>query len=144
MDGDARRFGAIVKARRRRRGLTQDGVQDAGGPSVPTQIRIEGGDTGHTPTPATLAKYDTALRWQPGSASNTYYGGDPTDLDEETRAGDDSAAGVDREEFARLMTAHPSIHLAARRMAKLSDNELSTVLDLLTIVEKRWGDSEGG
>lgn len=77
-DGSGR-LGDYVAARRRELGLTRMQVQQAGGPSVTRLGTIEDG-SGPGPTPQTLQKLDSGLRWQPGSAARTFAGGLPAPL----------------------------------------------------------------
>ncbi|WP_225725489.1 MULTISPECIES: hypothetical protein [unclassified Nocardia] len=138
MEGAAERFGRIVRSRRLALGMTQRDVKAAGGPSVMTQNHIENGTSPHTPTPTTLGKYDHVLRWKVGSASATFYGGEPTPLDAP------APTPPGREEFARLLEANPTIRLAARRLSELSDEDVRTFMDLLAIVEKHRGTNQTG
>ncbi|MFI9509239.1 hypothetical protein [Nocardia sp. NPDC052566] len=65
-------FGATARERRRQLNLTLDGVKAAGGPTGPTVIRAEAGEL-EEPRPSTLAKFDQALQWVPGSAARVFW-----------------------------------------------------------------------
>lgn len=70
------RFADVVHRRRRELGLSLASVAAANGPSEPTMVRIESGQSPPLRNP-TLAKLDVALKWPAGSARNVYQGGDP-------------------------------------------------------------------
>jgi len=57
-----------VLRRRTELGLTTQEVEDRGGPTRPTQNRFEKGRTSPELQMGTLAKYDQALEWPPGTA----------------------------------------------------------------------------
>jgi hypothetical protein len=101
----AGRFGRIVQERRVELGLTQAQMVSQGGPSAPTQRKIEDGDP--TISAVTLHKLDAPLRWTPGSAARAFHGGDP-----EPKAGGEAAhspmpgpdsIGLDAAELTALM-----------------------------------------
>ncbi|MBI2698644.1 MAG: helix-turn-helix transcriptional regulator [Mycobacterium sp.] len=81
---DLERFGRVVRARREELGIQQEEMSSYGGPSSTTMSRIERGVA--PPSPKSLRKLDTGLRWQPGSAKRTLTGGDPTPLSTEIPA----------------------------------------------------------
>ena len=99
------RFADVVHRRRRELGLSLASVAAANGPSEPTMVRIESGQSPPLRNP-TLAKLDVALKWPAGSARNVYQGGDPLVGDQEGMA-----------------TAHGEIAVA-----------LGTITDLVEIV----------
>ncbi|MGC4994191.1 hypothetical protein [Nocardia salmonicida] len=70
-------FGQVVNQQRRRSGRTQEQLRAAGGPAVPTQVRAEAGLL-HSPKPSTMAKYDAAFDWEPGSAARVFWDKEPT------------------------------------------------------------------
>lgn len=73
---DMQRFADVINRRRRELGLSLASVAAANGPSEPTMVRIESGQSPPLRNP-TLAKLDVALKWPAGSARNVYQGGDP-------------------------------------------------------------------
>ena len=100
-----------VSDRRRQLALSMAAAEAAGGPSQPTLVRIESGQS-PPPRPITLAKLDRALRWRPGTAARVY-AGDPTALDDAGR--DDASAltvGVSIDETARLLHAAADVAAA--------------------------------
>ena len=72
-----KRFGRIVRERRKELDLLQDDVAARGGPSDKRQTKIENGRP-PVPSVTTLRNIDVALEWEPGSASATLRGGTPT------------------------------------------------------------------
>jgi hypothetical protein len=72
--GHPEHFGNAVRERRQYLNLTLDGVKAAGGPTGPTVVRTEAGEL-EDPRPSTLAKFDDALQWQPGSAAKVFWDG---------------------------------------------------------------------
>lgn len=74
MPGNAQHLGAKVHERRRQLNLTVGGVRSAGGPTGPTVVKAEAGQLDE-PRPSTLAKFDVALRWVPGSAARVFWDG---------------------------------------------------------------------
>lgn len=72
---DLERFGRILRARREELGIQQEDLDRFGGPSSTTLSQLERGIT--RPSPKTLRKLDTGLRWVSGSARRTLEGGDP-------------------------------------------------------------------
>lgn len=80
MSTNAQRFGEIVLARRVELDLNQLDVSAAGGPSNSTMTTIENGRLEEL-TRATAKKLDRGLRWQPGSARDTWNGGSPIPAD---------------------------------------------------------------
>ncbi|NUS42844.1 MAG: hypothetical protein HOQ24_04020 [Mycobacteriaceae bacterium] len=88
--GHPSRLGEKVAERRRQLNMTLEGVKAAGGPTGPTVIRTEAGEL-EDPRPSTLAKFDEALQWQPGSAARVFW----EDADPAPRAGElEPAAGT--------------------------------------------------
>lgn len=75
MVAHAKHFAAKVSQRRRRLGMTFTDVNRNGGPTAPTVAKAEAGGL-DDPRPSTLSKFDTGLRWQPGSAASTYWDGE--------------------------------------------------------------------
>jgi hypothetical protein len=74
-------YAALARAVTARRvdqlGLTMVEVQARGGPSVSTQTVIESGTPGGSYAPATMAKLDRGLGWEPGSAVGVLMGREP-------------------------------------------------------------------
>ena len=87
MDGPGR-LAEYVWKRRTELGLSRPQVRDRGGPSIPTLKDIEEGTT-RTVSATTLGKLDTALEWEPGSASDVLRGGTP-----KARRGNDGVASL--------------------------------------------------
>jgi hypothetical protein len=158
---DPDRFGAVVKARRKSLGLNRAAVAALGGPGTMTQYNIEN-VVGKDPRAATFDAYDQALCWKPGSAARAYWEGhepvpdvEMEDVQRAQRAAADAPAsgnaddadtgGIssDAAELSRLLAEKPSIRIAARRLADLSEDDLATYLDLIEIVERRRIASEG-
>ncbi|CAM4378979.1 helix-turn-helix transcriptional regulator [Nocardia ninae] len=65
-------FATVIKARRNQLGMTIQAVSAADGPAVPTIVKAEARGL-RSPQPKTFAKFDTALRWEPGSAARAYW-----------------------------------------------------------------------
>ncbi|MDV8066422.1 helix-turn-helix transcriptional regulator [Rhodococcus sp. IEGM 1366] len=80
MDQRLQVLGEAVKARRAQLDLTQEDVNQGGGPSDTTLTRIENGE-GTVPAPSTLRKLDHALQWEQGSARRVLDGGEPKPLE---------------------------------------------------------------
>ncbi|WP_405493035.1 hypothetical protein [Nocardia sp. NBC_00511] len=74
--GHPEHFAVVVRERRRQLNLTLEAVKTAGGPTVPTMVRVEAGGL-EDPRPSTLAKLDQALQWISGSAARAYWDGEP-------------------------------------------------------------------
>lgn len=74
---NARRLAQAVRARREELGLSLLDVVKKGGPTKPTIIRYERGDIPHEVPPGTMAKFDHALDWEPGTAERILSGTDP-------------------------------------------------------------------
>lgn len=75
-DEDWQRFGRVVVARRKRLGLTQDGLAERGGPSVATLRTLENG-AAFQPRAGTLRALNDALGWPPASIQRLLYDDDP-------------------------------------------------------------------
>lgn len=126
------RFGKIVRGRRLARGMTQDQVKAAGGPSDKRQTKIENG-TPPAPSVTTLAKLDKALDWAPGSAAATLNGGTPTPLEEQLLTEED----IDRRVALALALDHAGVTNVAARGAPrgargvLDDEVIDSLIDLL-------------
>ena len=93
-----------VSERRKQLSLSMAAAEAAGGPSQPTLVRVESGQSSPL-RPITLAKLDRALRWRPGTAARVY-AGDTAALDNADR--DDTSAltvAVSIDETARLLHA---------------------------------------
>ncbi|ORB86056.1 hypothetical protein B1987_22370 [Mycobacterium kansasii] len=75
MAGHRQHFAVHVSRRRQNLGMTLVDVNRNGGPTAPTLAKAEAGAL-EDPRPSTLSKFDVGLRWVPGSAANTYWGGD--------------------------------------------------------------------
>jgi hypothetical protein len=59
----------------------------AGGPSTTTMTKLRHGD--YRPRHDTMEKFDTALKWEPGSAWRVWNGGEPTPDGTRQRSGAD-------------------------------------------------------
>jgi transcriptional regulator with XRE-family HTH domain len=77
---DLERFGRIVYDRRDELGLTQEEVEENGGPTDTTLGKIENVEWTPGNRKITLRKLDVGLKWEPGSAKRTLNGGDPTPI----------------------------------------------------------------
>jgi hypothetical protein len=77
-------FAATVADRRKQLGMTYLDVNRTGGPTAPTVAKAEAGALAD-PRQSTLAKFDVALKWMPGSAAGTYWHGDDPKPREESR-----------------------------------------------------------
>ena len=100
-----------VSERRVQLSLSMAAAEAAGGPSHPTLVRIESGQSPPL-RPITLAKLDRALRWRPGTAARVY-AGDTAALADADR--DEPAAltvGVSIDETARLLQAAADVAAA--------------------------------
>lgn len=76
---DMQQFADVVHVRRRQLGLSLAAVAAQGGPSEPTMVRIESGESPPLRM-ATFSKLDRVLQWTEGSAATAYEGGEPTPL----------------------------------------------------------------
>jgi transcriptional regulator with XRE-family HTH domain len=94
------RVGALVKAERRRRGLTQPGFSDRYGLSVRILSDIENGARGNFDD-QTKALIEAAMRWAPGSVDAVLSGAEP-------------AARLD-DAWERLSVLWPDLAPAVRR-----------------------------
>jgi len=72
----AERLGRFVRERMRELGLSRRQASLSGGPTEPTLLKIERGQSKRL-DPDTLRKLDVALKWEPGSAAAILAGGDP-------------------------------------------------------------------
>lgn len=79
MSTNEERFGEIVKARREELDFSQIELWHSGGPSNTTLTKIESGRPGDMQR-KTFRLLDKSLRWEPGSARETFLGGNPTPL----------------------------------------------------------------
>ena len=77
-------FAATIADRRKQLGMTYLDVNRHGGPTAPTVAKAEAGAL-EDPRQSTLAKFDLALKWMPGSAAGTYWHGDDPKPREESR-----------------------------------------------------------
>jgi len=77
--GHPAHFGEQVRSRRLQLNMTAQALRIAGGPTHPTISRAEAGNLVE-PRPSTLAKFDTCLRWIPGSAARVYWRGELPEL----------------------------------------------------------------
>ncbi len=75
---DMQQFADVVHVRRRQLGLSLAAVAAQGGPSEPTMVRIESGESPPPLRMATFSKLDRVLQWTEGSAATAYEGGHPT------------------------------------------------------------------
>jgi AcrR family transcriptional regulator len=83
-------FGALVIRRRDSLGMRPNQVAYAGGPAVPTTLKIEAGRG--TTTVGTLARLDHALRWDTGSSARALRAGEHSDAARGLRS--DAARGL--------------------------------------------------
>lgn len=79
------RLGREVRARRAELGLAQGDLAARGGPSLVTVGQIERGQV--EPQAVTLARLETALAWERGSAARILAGGDPTPVSHTVQMG---------------------------------------------------------
>ncbi len=101
-----------VTERRAQLSLSMAAAEAAGGPSQPTLVRVESGQSSPL-RPITLAKLDRALQWKRGTAARVYAGGDAAALDNADCV-DASALtiGVSIDETARLLHAAADVAAA--------------------------------
>lgn len=100
-----------VRERRAQLALSMAAAEAAGGPSQPTLVRIESGQSPPL-RPITLAKLDRALRWKPGTAARVY-AGDTADLVDADRVEPPAlTVGVSIDETARLLHAAADVTAA--------------------------------
>lgn len=74
---DWQRLGAVVVARRSELGMSQVGVQHAGGPGTATLGKIENAELSSI-KPLTKFKLEKSLGWAPNSVDRILAGGNPT------------------------------------------------------------------
>ncbi|WP_336794296.1 helix-turn-helix transcriptional regulator [Gordonia malaquae] len=108
-------LGNAVRARREELGLTYQQIAEQGGPSSPTMLTIEQGRRGKL-RPATLAKLDRVLGWEPGTAES-YTSANPTDEQ------------VSPPDADRVAVLHDAFHTLANTPG--SEDAASAALDML-------------
>ena len=124
---DMQQFADVVNLRRRQLGLSLAAVAAQGGPSEPTMVRIESGESPPLRM-ATFSKLDRVLQWTEGSAATAYEGGDPTPLGA-TEMG--APAGEVTISYAALGDL-VEVSVELRRLAdEINNSELATVVDRL-------------
>lgn len=127
---DPVRFGQIVEAERNRRNLTRNVVHDRVKLAVMTQYNVENAKGG-TPRAKTFAAYDTLFRWDEGVARAVYFGAQPPDDDTEPAA---EPAPVAEPEIEPELP--PAVKSIAGRLAKLDEDGLKQVEELLNLVDR--------
>ncbi|AVH20153.1 hypothetical protein [Nocardia cyriacigeorgica] len=140
-------FGEVVKARREYLSLTMAEVRAAGGPAQTTMVRTERGELGK-PQKKIFAKFDTALRWVPGSAAAAYWNREtPVPLEPEQPAAPPlNLAGSDVEvpldQVIALMELQRDLNAAAEARRELSADsvqDLATRLNReVSLIVGRW------
>ncbi|MFC9999628.1 hypothetical protein [Nocardia sp. NPDC127526] len=109
-------FARVVQQHRQRRGLSMQQVHALGGPAAPTQIDAEGQRLRENVRPSTFDKYDTAMRWVPGSAMAAYREGrEPIPLSDEPTefAPGTTAITLDLDQLLPLLDAQRALHAAS-------------------------------
>lgn len=148
-EGHPEFFASVVHDWRfRRRGQSMEAMHAAGGPGVPTWVKTEGRRL-KKPKPTTMSKFDTALGWEPGSATRAYWHRqDPVPIDHDSptpslplQTGPDSVS-VPLEQVEALLSVQRDFHAAVdstnagpveelRRIGKQLD-------DIVSMIVGRW------
>jgi hypothetical protein len=131
----------FVDARIAQLRLTKDEVSRRGGPSADTLTKLRRRGDQAKPTIATLARYDAALGWQPGSAAHTLIGGLPQSLTARRRGTKPATPAITeddivarftrqlRDEITRLAALRDDLDTRITRMQDIH-NGLIEVLDI--------------
>ncbi|MBF6137746.1 hypothetical protein IU501_32775 [Nocardia otitidiscaviarum] len=139
-------FGEVVKARREHLSLTMAEVRLAGGPAQTTMVRTERGELDN-PSKKIFSKFDTALRWTPGSAATAYWSGRPPTPVEPTSAASPlqmpgSEVAVPLDQIIALMGVQRDLNAAAEMGHGLSGDavqDLATRLNgEVSLIVGRW------
>ena len=124
---DMQQFADVVNLRRRQLGLSLAAVATQGGPSEPTMVRIESGESPPLRV-ATFKKLDHVLRWAEGSAATAYEGGEPTPLDSDEVGAPAGEVSITYSALGELVEVSAEL----RRLANdIDEPELSAVVDRL-------------
>ncbi|MEC3920275.1 hypothetical protein [Nocardia sp. CDC160] len=119
---DPVRFGMIVRAARRRRGLTQDDIPGLGS----TRVRELEKGLGGIPRKETTDALDAVFGWRRGAAREAYFGGSNPDEDARHRrrraAQSRGAVGEPAE-----VPASPRVQRIASRLAEMTPAQLDQV-----------------
>lgn len=103
-------FATCVGTRRKQRNLSIDALRAAGGPTKPVVVLAEGGKLVN-PRPSTLSKFDTGLKWKPGSAADVFWqGGLPTVIGRSTYKSGNGNAPLKVESVTKLLAAQKNAH----------------------------------
>jgi hypothetical protein len=129
LTGDWQRAGRLIADRRAYLGLTQEQVQERGGPSPASQRLIEAGKR-ESIQAASAGGYERALHWESGSLRAILTGGDPTPFHEVfdadgAKATDEAAPGLD--EFEEGSIRNRVEELIRRRKLRQLDRALSLI-----------------
>lgn len=145
MSANRERLGKLIFTRRHELGLTQENVEERGGPAPLTVSDYEKGKVPNKPQPRTLSRFDAALEWEDGSSAAVLKGGNPTPLDNRARtleararnsiAQDDAPSGtqwavVDLEEVAAIAIAALRVARHAEEAGGLPGELLEEIKDL--------------
>ena len=133
---DMQQFADVVHVRRRQLGLSLAAVAAQGGPSEPTMVRIESGESPPLRM-ATFSKLDRVLQWTEGSAATAYEGGQPTPRGSEVVGAPAGEVVISYSALGDFV----EVSAALRRLADEIDNpELSEVVDRLrTLISPHIG-----
>ncbi|EHI41278.1 hypothetical protein OPAG_09264 [Rhodococcus opacus PD630] len=133
---DMQQFADVVNLRRRQLGLSLAAVATQGGPSEPTMVRIESGESPPLRV-ATFKKLDHALRWAEGSAATAYEGGEPTPLGSDEVGAPAGEVSITYSALGELVEVSAEL----RRLANdIDEPELSAAVDRLrTLISPHIG-----
>lgn len=145
MSTNHERLGKLIFTRRHELGLTQENIEERGGPAPLTVSEYEKGKVPNKPQPRTLSRFDAALEWADGSSAAVLKGGDPIPLDvraltlearaRNSAARDDAPNGtrwavVDLDEVATVAIAALRLARQAEEVSGLPNALLVGIQDL--------------